>query len=451
VRVRFLFVTIQGFESAFYGRVGAHMRERGHQVEHLVVSTRAARRLRARGERARSLAEILATLPPAAPDEARRIAERYGLDSAADLARADPVASVRTERDAVAVVRAVEAAFEDARPDVVVPEVGRETVRLAAHAVARDRGVRTFFLFYTIFPRPLRLYVDELQGPIVPLEKVRELQPDERRSVAAFREAFLARDAPIRRHRSFAVTPKRLRRTADDLAGLVLDRGNPYLRPVQRIAASASAPLRARRARALHGTPRPGRPYVYFPLHDVEDYKIATLLPHLADQVEVVERLAAALPPGHDLVLKEHPLSIGRNSLELLRRLSAPENAILVAPRTSSNALIRGASAVAVISSTTGLEALLHRKPVLTLGKPFYAGYGVTVDADGLPGLEEGLTTALGFAPDPERIDELVHAAWNACYDGAPVLVDDSDANAVLLAQSIAAAAAALPDAKVRV
>ncbi len=35
-----------------------------------------------------------------------------------------------------------------------------------------------------------------------------------------------------------------------------------------------------------------------------------------------------------------------------------------------------------MISSTVGLEALLYDKPVLTLGTPFYSGYGVTLDVD---------------------------------------------------------------------
>jgi hypothetical protein len=446
--VRFLFVTIQGFETAFYGRVGAHLRAAGHEVEHVTASRRAARRLRARGEQARALQEIAATLPPE-PDAAARIAQEYGLESAAELARADPAYGDLEEsaatRRAVEVVRALEAAFDMAAPDVLVPEVGRETVRLAAHAVAQRRGVRTFFLFYTIFPQPLRLYVDALQGPIVAPEEVRPLDEAERTAVVRFREQFVARDEPIRRHRSFAVTPRRLRRTLDDLAGLVVDRDNLYLRPFARLRAALAAPLRARAARRLYRTPS-GRPYVYFPLHDVEDYKIATLLPHLADQALVVERLAAALPEGYELVLKEHPQSIGSNPIGLLRRLAAPRNALLVAPRTSSHALIRGAAAVAVISSTSGLEALLHGKPVLTLGRPFYAGFGVTVDADGLPGLEDGLAAVLRFEPDEQRIDELLYAAWQACYDGAPVLVDDSDANAALLARSLDAAGRTLPE-----
>ena len=58
-------------------------------------------------------------------------------------------------------------------------------------------------------------------------------------------------------------------------------------------------------------------------------------------------------------------MSIGRNPLALLQRLRKVENIRLVDPYTSSHELIRTARAVAVISSTVGLEALLHGRPVL--------------------------------------------------------------------------------------
>ena len=47
----------------------------------------------------------------------------------------------------------------------------------------------------------------------------------------------------------------------------------------------------------------------------------------------------------------------------------------------------------------------------------------------------------LEFRPDRERILQFLHAAMRRCYPGAPVLVDSSDANAVALADSLAAAA----------
>ena len=133
-------------------------------------------------------------------------------------------------------------------------------------------------------------------------------------------------------------------------------------------------------------------------------------------------------------------MSIGRNRLSLLRRLARIPNARIVAPATSSHELMRRSDAVAVISSTVGLEALLYDKPVLTLGQPFYADYGVTVDVDSFREIRTAVPALLRFRPDHERILRFLHAAMRACYPGKPVLVDESDANAAALAASLDAA-----------
>jgi capsular polysaccharide biosynthesis protein len=134
-------------------------------------------------------------------------------------------------------------------------------------------------------------------------------------------------------------------------------------------------------------------------------------------------------------------VSIGRNWVRMLRRLGGEGRIRVVGPYTSSLELVRRSSAVATISSTVGLEALLYEKPVLTLGRPFYSGYGVTLDADGAEGAREQATELLHLRPDGERIRRFLHAAMRRCYPGAPVLVDRSDENASLLADTLDRAA----------
>ena len=141
-------------------------------------------------------------------------------------------------------------------------------------------------------------------------------------------------------------------------------------------------------------------------------------------------------------------MSVGRNSLALLRRLQRRPNVRLVPPGTSTHELIQRAEAVAVISSTVGLEALLYEKPVLTLGQPFYSGYGVTLDVDSFAELREKVPELLRFRPDPELIRRFLHAAMRECLPGAPVLVDRSEQNAVALAGSLEWVAAQAVDAR---
>jgi hypothetical protein len=442
--VRFLLTTLQTYESDFYGRVGAELVRRGHEVSHVTVSREAARLLRESGFEARSLPDLVREVGPAADvaAEVRRIEETYDVLHLRDVYRADWAAAGLSEQAAakrtVDHFRAVERVFDLVAPDVVVPEVGNETIRVATHLIGMARGIPVLFLLYTIFPDPLRLSVNTLHAPIVEQSEVRELTPEEREEVEAFRRAFTERARPIREQRRHPVEVRR----AGVFAGHVRrrlgeDRDNEYLRPGRLLWGNVSESVRAKAARPFYGRLESDRPFVYFPLHVTDDYKITRVIPHTVDQASLVEQVADALPAGYDLVLKEHPMSVGRNSIALLRRLRRRPNVRLLPPDASSHDLIREAEAVVVISSTVGLEALLYDKPVLTLGQPFYSGFGVTLDVDSFAEIRKQVPAVLRFRPDPERIRQFLHAAMRECLPGAPVLVDRTDANAVALAGSI--------------
>jgi hypothetical protein len=164
------------------------------------------------------------------------------------------------------------------------------------------------------------------------------------------------------------------------------------------------------------------------------------VIPHCVDQAYLIEQVADALPQGCELVLKEHPVSLGRNPASFMRRLVRRPNVRLVDAYESSHDLIRRADAVIVISSTVGLEALLHGKPVLTMGQPFYAGYGVTLDIDSFREIREAVPAVLLFAPDRERTLRFLGAAMRSTFEGAPAGVDPSQRNAEALARSLDAA-----------
>jgi hypothetical protein len=446
-RLRFLFSTIHHPEAEFYGRVGGALARRGHEVGQVAFSRHAARRLESRGVRAWCMPELMAAVPPADwRAEGDRVERQYETPSLRDVYRTDPPCYGKPEAHCVErTVRhflALERVFDDFRPDVVVPEVGSETIRTAMHLVGLDRDATVLFLFYTIFPRPLRLYANTMHAPLVDPADVRELEPEERREVEAFIESFTRRAKPIRQYRDTSVTGEAARAFARNL-GIWLreDRDNEYMRlfgtAVRRRAESA----RGIAARRLYRERRPGRPFVYFPLHVTDDYKIKRVIPHCVHQDAIIEQIADALPQGWDLVLKEHPMSIGRNELGMLARLRAIENVRLVDPYTSSHDLMQAAEAIAVISSTVGLEALMYGKPVMTLGQPFYAGYGVTLDVDSFRELHAKVQELLGFRPDMERILRFLHAGMRRCFAGRPYLVDSSDENAATLAASLDSAA----------
>ncbi|MEJ7784302.1 MAG: hypothetical protein WKF96_05810 [Solirubrobacteraceae bacterium] len=445
--MRFLFTTIQFEESAFYGRVGRELTERGHEPSHLTISRLAARDLRKR-QPALALGALMREAgPPASLEsEARRIEDQYGFHTLRNAWWPDPACRGKPEdwclERTVRTFRAVERAFDELRPDVVVPEVGSETMRTAAHHVALDRGVRVFFLFLTIFPNPLMLYVDRYDGPMLEQSQLRELSSEERRELEAWIARFTAAGKPILTHRFARVTAPKLGDFARHVAVKTLvERDNEYLTPGRYVSNTLVQRTRALALGHLYSELDARRPFVYFPLHVTDDFKIKKVIPHCVDQGSLIEQVADALPAGYDLVLKEHPVSIGRNPLSWLRRVLRRPNIRLVDPYTSSHELMAGSASVAVIGSTVGLEALLHGKPVLTLGQPYYAGYGVTVDVDSFSEIREAVPRVLATPPDREATLRFLGAAMRSTYPGAPQGVDSTPANASTLAGSLDRAA----------
>ncbi len=443
--MRFLFTTLQFQESDFYGRVGSELQRRGHEVAHVAYSRRSARTLRRRGFPAWCLRDELNG--PGGLDvtaETARLETSYATPSLRDVYRTDAACAGRPEDWCVArTVRhflAAERILDDSRPDIIVPEVGSETMRTVFHLVGLRRAITVLFLFYTIFPEPLRLYANTMHAPIVAPEELRELDTGERVEVERFIAEFTARERPIRAYREPRVNAGTLRDFARHIAvSLTSDRDNEYLRPARFVTGYARERARAALSAHLYEPPDDGRgrPFVYFPLHVTDDYKIKRLIPHCVHQVALIEQVAEALPQGIDLVLKEHPMSRGRNPVGMLRRLARRPNVRLVDPYTSSHELIRRAEAVVVISSTVGLEALLYGRPVLTLGQPFYAGAGVTLDVDSFRELGAGVAEVLAFRPDRERILRFLAACMRSCRAGVPGGVDDSQANARRLATAL--------------
>ena len=114
-----------------------------------------------------------------------------------------------------------------------------------------------------------------------------------------------------------------------------------------------------------------------------------------ADEAALL-RAARAAHPGATLVFKPHPdVEAG-----LRRGRTGAREADVVARGAALPPLIEGASRVWTLTSTAGFEALLRGVPVTVMGRPFYAGWGLTRDLGG---------------PMPRRhaasLDALVHGA----------------------------------------
>src|SRR5581483_1516846 len=131
--MRFLFTTLQTYESDFYGNVQRELERRGHETAQVTVSRTSAQARVAEGLRAWCLHDVMRELPPAPLEpEIARIEQAYPILHLRDVYRGDYAIAgwdeTRSLQRAVDIFRALERIFDEYPPDVVCPEVGNETI-----------------------------------------------------------------------------------------------------------------------------------------------------------------------------------------------------------------------------------------------------------------------------------------------------------------------------------
>jgi len=117
-----------------------------------------------------------------------------------------------------------------------------------------------------------------------------------------------------------------------------------------------------------------GEKYWFYPFH-LEPEAVVLYQAHgiYSNQVKLIENIAAQLPAGHYLYVKDHPHDIGYRAAEDYRRLNAVPNVRLLPANISGKQVIRDARGVVTIAGTAGFEAMLMGKPVVVFARTFYS------------------------------------------------------------------------------
>ena len=112
--------------------------------------------------------------------------------------------------------------------------------------------------------------------------------------------------------------------------------------------------------------------YLFYPFHYEDDASLTVLEP-LTNQIDLVNSISRCLPIGVKLYIKPHPAFMGTDIrfLDLLH-LSKLPNVRIIHPTVSPVSLIKNSIGVITINSTTGFEAMIQGKPVITVGNDFY-------------------------------------------------------------------------------
>ncbi len=115
--------------------------------------------------------------------------------------------------------------------------------------------------------------------------------------------------------------------------------------------------------------------YILMPLHLIPESSTFVKAPFFIDEKFIIESLAKSVKPYQKILVKEHHSMIGERPLSFYKKISQLPNVILVNPFQFSDPkpYIENAQAVVTITGTTGFEASMFKKPVITFGSPIYS------------------------------------------------------------------------------
>lgn len=139
----------------------------------------------------------------------------------------------------------------------------------------------------------------------------------------------------------------------------------------------------------------PDTPYLFCPLQVPDDSQVRLFAGWCRDYpgfLAALTQAAAHMPPGWHLRLKEHP-SARQSLASVLAPLLATGRAVLD-NQTDSFAQLAASQGVVTLNSSMGLQAFFHDKPVITLGRAFFALPGLVT-----PCTDQASTNAAFAAP----------------------------------------------------
>lgn len=112
--------------------------------------------------------------------------------------------------------------------------------------------------------------------------------------------------------------------------------------------------------------------FVFYPLHTEPEVSLLVYGKPLIDQLNIIKLISLQLPIGKTLVIKEHPWMVGKRSIQFYKEVLKLGNVRIAESSLKVNDIIKFAESVLVVTGSTGYDAILSNKPLITLGRsPF--------------------------------------------------------------------------------
>lgn len=293
-------------------------------------------------------------------------------------------------------VRRIDAWLDQVRPDAVLGLVPVSFGEYLVWMAARSRGVPTLYFYPTkIFN--YMCWMDSFLGrPRVILDAYEDYRRTPRRDEwVVLAEQYLAQaSAGSVRHEGMVPIPGTVAVQHTDRAGFLqrarrlaaaewqfrrtpVGDDNHVVPPIQALVRRTAVAAWRRRRVSRHLATRyvrapelPALDYAFYPLHAEPEVALSIQGRPYQNQIETIRNIARSLPVGRLLLTKEHPRSIGYHPPSYYDKLLEIPNVRVIDPFVESAHVIQQAALVVSVWSFVGFEAILQRKPLVSLGTP---------------------------------------------------------------------------------
>lgn len=196
-----------------------------------------------------------------------------------------------------------------------------------------------------------------------------------------------------------------------------------------------------------------GRPFAFFPLATEPETALQTLSPEYFYQLSAIAAVSRDLPAGALLAVKEHYAAVGRRPADFHGQVGEFKNVAMMNMAELGLDAARAADAVVTISGTSGLEAAVMGKPVISFGRHniynFLPHVMVVTDETQLKGfLRRAFSGAIDRAEAERNGRRFLQAVVDASFDlgsFAPIQPDLVEETALAAAHDALTAGLPLP------
>lgn len=130
--------------------------------------------------------------------------------------------------------------------------------------------------------------------------------------------------------------------------------------------------------------PKEDEKIILFPLHFQPEASTLVKSTDFVNQIHTIEILSKNIPADYMLYVKEHYAQLGHRCMDFYKEIQKFPNVRLIDPWIDSHDLIKKASAIVVLTSTVGWEALMYHKPLFVLGNVFYDTFKYSFKVDNI-------------------------------------------------------------------